>query len=1127
MILRNGINSTLRAKGRTVLFTLLILTLTVTLTLGMGMWAYSSQTLAQMDKSYTSVALVEYMGNDYPNPDAADPLAREAMEYLDVSALSAIEGVKQWEYPDRTLAVVDGYKRSIGTVPYPNNAVLECMSFVPHYVEGTVAYTEDQLTDSYLAVSRSNNTAKRQFSWHLSTDWIPYYEYIDLGGGEKVYAQLNDIFVYESTDESDLPSEYIAGGSWTDTGAYVYRYVKDGIITVYTLNVYSGREVYEYDPVEDLYYGRGKIIEGYSALCADVLYAYGKSDNLAITITSASDFVPEAGKHYLLHGTFLESGRNNEFILTDFYEGCEVLPYQEVNQQADTAIFYEYAELYKNANNAVNVEASSQISALEIFQQNHLTLMEGRFPETGESGVCVVTWDMAQAMELSLGSTISMLPMHSQEDNRYNLARGENSRSLTVIGITNTSQEYFGSIWVTEKDGNFGNPLFGYELGRAVLDNKSARSAADAIQAVSPANVRVTLYDQGYAAAAQPLQTMETTAMAVTIASVSGAVAVLLLFAFLFVGRQRETVQVLVSLGTPTGKIRLWLLSGATLISGVAALAGATIGGSVLEKIIHVALQIADSLYATDRRYSESAVGYIQESVLEVAVPMWPAVLAGLSVFFCALILCTLFLSQAKRQSVPKRGKQSVRVPKSGTSVACRGALRFALLSTRRGGWRSTIVPAATLVLSLLLGILATGAEGWSNQLDSVYDNTVISGEAVSNNGRQSNNLVISTEDARLLWESGYLDNIHVSIGWHYWMWVDMPEFSPTSFGQERRMAWIKEQPELIAISGLSAASEFAHSQAPEITWLSGWDESFLNEKYPSFLTAQSFNTGRLPLPPELEPVTYPCLVSESYLASHDLTLGGTYAVSMLYKYAVEDRETYIQIMPVGTFQQPGADANIYVPLSFWCDYELIIGEEYPYNDGSRPNSKFTTYEGRDRYFYTSTTFDTCSFALKETKTLDSFRDYLQDSKISQVRKLAKNRMTIVLRDQTFTETVGGLGRYISFSKILFPALFAIVCLLGFIISWLMVNGRRMEFAILHGLGASRQRVFWSIFLEQILLCLLGCLLSSGVLYLINGPGSAQWFSVLVFLGCYLAGCAVSVIVVSKTNLMLLLSERE
>ena len=61
MVIRNGILSTVRARGRTVLFSLLILLLTLSLSLGIGLWSYCAQTLEAMNQAYTSIALVEHM----------------------------------------------------------------------------------------------------------------------------------------------------------------------------------------------------------------------------------------------------------------------------------------------------------------------------------------------------------------------------------------------------------------------------------------------------------------------------------------------------------------------------------------------------------------------------------------------------------------------------------------------------------------------------------------------------------------------------------------------------------------------------------------------------------------------------------------------------------------------------------------------------------------------------------------------------------------------------------------------------------------------------------------------------------------------------------------------------------
>ena len=121
MIIRNGILSTVRSRGRTALFTLLILLLTLSLSLGMGLWSYCAQTLNAMDEAYTSIALAEYMGQDYPDPYVADESAREALAQL--GDVSQIPGVKLWETTQTGMALSEGYQRPDGTIPYEDKPV--------------------------------------------------------------------------------------------------------------------------------------------------------------------------------------------------------------------------------------------------------------------------------------------------------------------------------------------------------------------------------------------------------------------------------------------------------------------------------------------------------------------------------------------------------------------------------------------------------------------------------------------------------------------------------------------------------------------------------------------------------------------------------------------------------------------------------------------------------------------------------------------------------------------------------------------------------------------------------------------------------------------------------------------
>lgn len=1127
MIIRNGIRSTFRAKGRTALFTILILVLTLALTLGMGAWAYSAALLEQMDSAYQSIALVEYMGADYPDRDAADLYAR--LSVPNSKWISDIDGVQLWEQTDRTLAKVEGYTRLSGQIPYEDRAVLLCTSFTPLYEDGWITYQEKDLPDAFVMTDETNWQARMRRDG-VTSDWVPFYRLMD---GKYISHTAYDMQTGESsyrvTPEEELPAAYIyqQNVGWNN----VYHYIRGGeqVSSIQENTRGGSASIFTYEPVSGIINGPGKVVKSYTGICVDPLYSREYDGEFLLTLQPDQLGLQIKPKtRYVLHGYFSPKGNNhNNFVLTPFYEGCQILPWQEVTDGQYDPIFDEYAGKYATANSYVRLEASGDIASLEVFQQNILRLQQGRFPTAGETGVCVVSHDMAQQLELELGDPMDLTVLNSREDDRFQLTAAE-EKQLTVVGITTTGEEHHGCVWVSDAEGGFASPIFGYELGRGVLDNQKARQAADAIQSFCGDNVRVTLYDQGYSAAAQPLQTMETTAMAVTLAAGCATVAVLLLFAYLFVGRQKETVQVLVSLGTPAGKIRLWLLSGAALICALAAAVGAAGGSMALESIITMALDGAKSLYTVDQRYSEAAIGFVRETEAAMQMPVWPALAAFCGVLLLALLLCLVFLRLSRKQNTPKRGKQMVRVPKSGTSVHGKGPLRFAILSAKRGGWRSTVVPVAALVLSLLLGILAVGAQGWDQQLDNLYQDTKIQGMTVSTNGRQSTGLQVSTDSARKLWKSGLLESVGVSIGRSYFFADEMPDFGIGEFANYAREKWIADQPRIIALNHLQAAPEFMHSGAPRVTWLEGWDESFLRaENYSSLpSTKLYFEMGTL-LEAENAPMAYPCLVSSDFLTRRGLALGETFQTTMLYEhYTWESYET-VELYPVGTFTPTAGQSNLYVPLGFWCSEQWITGEEDLVAPGERVTMQFHSNLDRDKFFYNTTTFGTCVFTLKQAAELDALRDYLQSQKFSRVGKLTSNRTTIMLKDQTFVETVGGLNRYISFSELLFPVLFGVVALLGFIISWLMVNGRRMEFAILRGLGASRTRVFFSFFTEQLLLCLLGCFVSVAALWLLTGWGLAQPVSVGIFALCYLAGCALSVLAVGRTKLMSLLSERE
>lgn len=1136
MLIRNGLRSTLRAKGRTALFTLLILALTLILALGAGLWGASAQLLQKMDENYCSVAVAEYMGEKYPDAGAVDEGARAALAALDTGALSAVPGVTLWENTDQAAVLLEGYTRALGEMPYRSYGVVTASGLSPMYQEIKRVVTPENFPPTCMVVESHTGNAIL---------YAPGLEPLSVPG----YIPIGKRYLRHEVDGADV-LEFIVLEQDLPELYYSYSY---GVGTLagelpegYRDGFQPGENLVYYDEFSDRYVLQTQTLSGYTGRIDQVLYTREGKDGLVFFDAdsfAAAGLEPEKNKRYLLHGSFVSGNTSNRtFAVMEFYEGCETRPFLEISGKDDPALagslFTEYAQIYRMANSAAFVTASDDVSALTPFQQGTLYLTDGRFPQAGEAGVCVLSGGVAQRLGVGVGGSVSAQLLQAQPENRYALQETEDTRQWQVVGVTNILADYDGQVWVSGAEGGFDTPLFGFTLGRAVLENRQAARASQQLEALLPVGVRLTLYDQGYTAAARPVEMMRTAAMAVTLACAFGALAVLLLFALLFVGRQRETVQILESLGTPKGGVRLWLLSGAGCIAGIASLLGALAGAFALEKVASWAMDAAARLYAVDTRYSDAAVGVLREAETRLAVPAWTAAAAGGAVFLCAMALCFVFLGEAQRENAPRRGSlKRASAPKGKTSTAGRGALRFALLSARRGGRRSLIVPAVTCALTLLLGLLAGTGGNADAQLDTLYDITALEGAVVVGDGHgytRYTGLSVSADVVQQLRRSGLLSKVDLSISWNYCLPGEMPEFGSGGFAYDTMKAWVAKQPKLIACSSLAATPAFYHSGHPEITWLDGWDESFLRaQEYETFLNGMNLGSDGTPVGGDTELPEYPALAGSAFLRENGLQVGDSLNLKAFFSASYYYDPRYLATMLMGnelTLKIVGEIASegkeLYVPLSFWCPDKWLDGENPLVPDGQRLDGVIRTGEDRDRWFYSQNNFEACRFTLRSARDLEAFRAFLAGQKYSQLGKLGQNRTTILLWDEVFTETVGSLNRYAGFSRALLPALLATVCMLGFLISWLMIHGRRMEFAVLRSLGAPRGRVFASFFLEQALLCLPGCL--AGALALTPFlPADAVWGAAAGFYACYLVGCALSVLAVGRTRLMALLSERE
>lgn len=170
-------------------------------------------------------------------------------------------------------------------------------------------------------------------------------------------------------------------------------------------------------------------------------------------------------------------------------------------------------------------------------------------------------------------------------------------------------------------------------------------------------------------------------------------------------------------------------------------------------------------------------------------------------------------------------------------------------------------------------------------------------------------------------------------------------------------------------------------------------------------------------------------------------------------------------------------------------------------------------------------------FALKEPLRINEFKERMLEIgfKSADVRKeYSRNGRAITMNDETFIRAATQLTKSLDMLRALAPILFIIIAVIGFIASYLLLQSRQYEFAIMRSLGTGKGRSFLILILESAVLSVAGCLLGAlgnGVL-LGTKPVVILLIS-LLFLAFYLSGTVIALFLLNRFNVMVILSKTD
>lgn len=1079
MIVRNSLKSVYRTPLKSILFFLLIMSLSTALTLGTALVGMCNALIDECDRSYLTIASLEYRGGRFPDKSVTDPNAAELRSQIDFEGLSKVKGVKAVDRSDTVIASIPGLNRSMSTDSACRNAVV---LVVRKLISGN-----------------------------------------DLGKVEKaLYANA----IYDASTVNIIYSGPERGSVETPTGS-VPAGLPEGT-------------------VEKIEEGRTYLLTGFT------------DGNIAGVITVYVSSV--------LNQKAVDGGIQQTSCIIDVTDDKKLENGDPRYQQ-----FFDAAEAYELINHSWNARISSDPAVLEPFVEREYALRDGYiygahgteadFQPAEDTIECLLPDIISDRLNLKPGDefVLDLTQLYfSSIANSYwpgadkGFANGSYAElKCTLSGVITTTANEIPLIYLSglttasggsetdELSGTY-DGFCGYTLGTLLLENGRSEKILSEVRKMLPEGVDVAVYDQGYGVVTKAIARLRDDAAGVMAAAIIASAAMLILFAYVFVGRQSDTLVTMYLMGTGRSQIALYVSVAAALVLIPSSIAGSILAGAFSGNLSNMISRTVAQSQTELMRYSSASLGVIKEFDPTVSMPSWPQLVCSVCLILAGLGVCLLFLRSAlasvgarpkeikkvakKAAEDAKNAQKTAKKPHSAKPLPFSGAGRkYIVLSLLRGGIRSIAVLLAGILMTVFVLVPAAALTSYRRQLKELNEDTVITCYFTDYGGKKRYDLVLLENMIGSIMESEYFSDFHFSLCDNYAITslikpltgddtgnasaevthLDVTVPSP-GFSYENFLSNFLNGPKIFYTDKITSAPEFAGRADAEIRWLEGYDDTYFSEERDIFDGIYPRGSNYYSFLRDLR--EYCIVVPDSFLEEYGVELGDS--VEMLVS---EDlvTETY---KIIGVFRSVSSVSFIYTRQDN-C-HKIIL---WPKAGGSAKDSGIV--KGR-------TSFSSGTFLLNKTSDIAEAKKWLRDNGYSRVHAAGFYRLYPIMEDQEYLSSLEKLERNIGYLEKMLPAISALVLLTGFAAAYLLTFRRRVEIATLRSVGETAGRVFAIFAVEQILPALIGACAGMAVWVLIFGAAGPVWLSA-AFIAGFALGTAVSVFRMSRANLLDVLSEKE
>lgn len=413
-------------------------------------------------------------------------------------------------------------------------------------------------------------------------------------------------------------------------------------VIIEVFNVHKHDEMYYRATINQVFFGKN--IKENTYVFIKVLNDDGT--NLGFDLVS--------GHKYLIVGRKSRGKNPTPIITPGLPEGVEgfdiVVDLKENPEYYDSesgANILRFKDTLSIVTNSLPVTMVTSLEACEPYFNRDILIKEGRiFKEEeyqeGNNQVIMISKTLADFYKVKLGDKLNMSLHYA----RSGLGLSDYIRSRTfsnvadyeIVGIFEDKYESKLQIYMPKADW-IEQDYHSVTLARYLVRNSSADRYIEDNKKDLLINMTFTKYDQGYEEAIKPIrELMDIAVLLLVLGAISGII-ILLLFAYLYVYKQRDTLINMINLGTGKRRTVSYIIFASLLMLVLASTLGSFSSFAFINKLTNDLYSKMRILRSSDMRYSERAIGIQMRYLAEADVSKWLPLVTVLFILILGLIL--------------------------------------------------------------------------------------------------------------------------------------------------------------------------------------------------------------------------------------------------------------------------------------------------------------------------------------------------------------------------------------------------------------------------------------------------------------------------------------------------------